>query len=258
MNWEKIQIQLDNFIRRYRMAIIGTLLAHAFFMFILILIEISKPEIQKEEEISVELAPDIESLIQIPDPNDLQSQNNEDNSDLKNISANAADQNKSFDDYYREVENIVNNSKPKENFKANDYADKRWLAKDYSKENTIDLKDDIKENKTTSNNNSSNNVKSNNTYAGKAIITYNLNGRKATKLPVPAYQCLGSGEVIIEITVNQKGIVSSAVIISSKTSLNEDCLADAAKKSALQSKFAIDLKASATQKGTINYKFVQQ
>jgi outer membrane biosynthesis protein TonB len=120
------------------------------------------------------------------------------------------------------------------------------------------LKDDIKENKTSSNNNSSNNVKSNNTYAGKAIITYNLNGRKATKLPVPAYQCLGSGEVIIEITVNQKGIVSSAVIISSKTSLNEDCLADAAKKSALQSKFAIDLKASAAQKGTINYKFVQQ
>lgn len=237
------------------MAIIGTLLAHSFFMFILILIEISKPDIQKEEEISVELAPEIESLIQLPDPNDLQ--NNEDNSDVKNISANAADQNKSFDDYYREAENIVNNSKPKESFKANDYADKRWLAKDYSKEESYEVKENVKENNSITNNTSNNN-KSNNTYAGKAIITYNLNGRKATRLPVPAYQCLGSGEVVIEITVNQKGIVSSAIIVSSKTSLNEDCLADAAKKSALLSKFAIDLKASATQKGTINYKFVQQ
>jgi outer membrane biosynthesis protein TonB len=258
VNWEKTQIQLDNFIKRYRMAIIGTLLAHAFFMFILILIEISKPEIKQEENISVELAPDLESQIPLPDPTLLQSQDNEDNSNVKNISANAAEQNKSFEDYYREAENIVDNSKPKENFKANDYADQRWLAKDYSKENSIEVKDDSKENNTPANNNSSNNLKSNNTYAGKAIITYNLNGRKATRLPVPAYQCLGSGEVIIEVIVNQKGIVSSATILSSKTSLNEDCLAIAAKKSALSSRFAIDLKAPTSQKGTINYKFVQQ
>ncbi|MBI5539119.1 MAG: hypothetical protein HY951_03615 [Bacteroidia bacterium] len=257
MSWEKTQIQLDNFIKKYRMAIIGTLLAHAFFMFILILIEISKPEFSTQDNMSVELAPeDLPQIIPTPELNNLLNQD-ENNSDIKNVSANASDQNKSFDDYYKEVEKIVNNGKSQDNFKANDYADKRWLAKDYSKEEGYEVKDESKENQTVTTNTNNNN-KSNNTYAGKAIITYNLNGRKATRLPVPAYQCLGSGEVIIEITVNQKGIVSSAVIVSSQTSLNEDCLADAAKRSALLSRFAIDLKAPTSQKGTINYKFVHQ
>jgi len=239
------------------MAILGTLLIHAFFLLLLVLIEIALPTVSKEDLITVEFAPEeVQQNINLSNiNNNIQTQGNDDFKDIKNIEANAGDKNKSFDDYYREVQNIVDKSKPDENFKANDYADKRWLAKDYSKEQGFIVQEEKQENKTNNSNDKSN---SKNTYAGKAIITYNLGGRKALRLPVPAYQCLGSGEVIIEIFVNQKGNVISAQIVSAKTTLNENCLSDASVKSAFSSKFAIDLKAPTSQKGTINYKFIGQ
>ena len=259
MSWESIQTRVDGLIREYRMAILGTLIVHAVFVFILVLFEIAKPVIFTQESISIEFEPDqnIEAeLNQLVSPS---LTGIDDPENLKNIEGNAAEQNKSFDDYYREAKDVVDNSKPKENFKANDYADKRWLAKDYSKEQDFFLKENIPDNQNnSSSNNNINNSNSKNTYAGNTIITYNLGGRKATRLPIPAYQCLGSGEVNIEIYVNQKGNITSVTVLSASTTLNENCLTEAAQKAALSSKFAIDLKASTSQKGTINYKFVQQ
>ncbi len=254
MNFQQIQIKIDDFIKNYRLAILGTLLVHAFFLLILVVLEMAKPSIKSENSFSIEFAPDMPSENKlIPDQNNLQNNGDESLENVKNVSSNQADKNKSFDDYYKEVENIVNN-KPNEKFVANDYADKRNLAKDYSKENEFVVEPENNLNKQTTNNKNS----SKNTYAGNAIVTYNLGGRKAVRLPVPAYQCLGSGNVVIEVLVNNMGVVKSATIISSNTTLNESCLSDAAFKSALISKFAIDLKASSLQKGTINYKFIGQ
>lgn len=237
------------------MAIIGALLLHSVFFFLLVLFEVTKPEVINEELVSLEITPDIPELTPLPELNSESSQ--EENSELKNMESNAADANKSFDDYYREVKDIVNQGNTKESFKANDYADQRWLAKDYSKDQTININDDQpKDQKNNSNDKSNSNSK--NTYAGNTIITYNLGGRKTTKLPVPAYQCLGSGEVNIEIFVNQKGFVTSVTILSANTTLNETCLSDAARTAALSSRFTIDLKAPVSQKGTILYKFVKQ
>lgn len=255
MNWAEFQIQADSIIRRYRTAILGALLAHALFLLILVLIEISKPEIQSKTEMTVELAPDIEPII--PKTENTEPENTNTGEDLKNIESNAGDQNKSFDDYYREAQDIVDKGSAKESFKANDYSDLRNLAKDYTKDFQVNINDDNKNNPANpSSANSNNNSK--NTYAGNTVISYNLGGRKASRLPVPAYQCLGSGDVNIEIWVNQKGQVTSVSILSANTTLNEDCLSEAARKAALNSRFAIDLKAPASQKGIINYKFVQQ
>lgn len=256
MNFQQIQIKIDDFIKHYRIAILGTLLVHAFFLLILVVLELAKPPIVNENPFSIELAPEeVQQNNLTPEQNNLQNNSDENLENVKNVSSNQADKNKSFDDYYKEVENIVSNSKPKENFTANDYTDKRNLAKDYSKENEFVEPIENNQNKQNANNNNSS---SKNTYAGNAIITYNLGGRKAIRLPVPAYQCLGSGNVVIEVMVNNMGVVKSATIVSSNTSLNESCLSDAAYKSALISKFGIDLKASALQKGTINYKFIGQ
>lgn len=259
MNWEGLQTRIDSLIREYRMAILGTLLVHAIFFFLLVLFEITKPVISTQESISIEFESDPVTEDELSQLNNVPLTGNDNNEDLKNIEGNAAEANKSFEDYYREAKEVVDNSKPKENFKANDYADKRWLAKDYSKEKDFFLNEAIPNNQTNSNSdNSKTNSNSKNTYAGNTIITYNLGGRKATRLPIPAYQCLGSGEVNIEINVNQKGVITSVTILSSNTTLNESCLTDAAYKAALSSKFSIDLKAPASQKGTINYKFVKQ
>lgn len=255
MNFKQVQIKIDAFIKHYRVAILGTLLVHTFFLLILVVLEMAKPNVSDKNSFSIEFEPEkfqINNLI--PEQNNVQNNGDENLENVKNIASNEADKNKSFNDYYNEVENLVNKSKPKENFIANDYNDKRNLAKDYSKDNEFAAQTENEQNKQSANNNSL----SKSTFAGNAIITYNLGGRKAVKLPVPAYQCLGSGNVVIEITVNNLGIVKSATVISSNTSLNESCLSDAAYKSALISKFAIDLKAQPLQKGTINYKFISQ
>jgi len=216
----------------------------------------AKPEANNMDPISIEFETEIADLNDLLPINNPVVTGNDDMENLKNIEANAADQNKSFDDYYREVKDVVDKSKPNENFKANDYADKRWLAKDYSKEQEYIFKEESPAEKNS--NPTDKNSNSKNTYAGNTIITYNLGGRKASRLPAPAYQCLGSGEVNIEINVNQKGVVTSITVLSTNTSLNEACLTEAARRAALSSKFAIDLKAPSSQKGTINYKFVQQ
>ena len=237
------------------MAIIGALLIHSIFFFLLVLFEVTKPDIVNEEMVSLEITPELPELLPLPELTDGSFQ--EDNSDLKNMESNAAETNKSFDDYYREVKDIVNQGNTKESFKANDYADQRWLAKDYSKDQTISINDDQPKNQK-NNTNDKSNSNSKNTYAGNTIITYNLGGRKATRLPIPAYQCLGSGEVNIEINVNQKGLVTSVTVLSSNTTLSETCLSEAAQNAALSSRFTIDLKAPTSQKGTILYKFVKQ
>lgn len=255
MNRADFQIRIDGLIRHYRTAILGTLLAHAVFLMLLVLFEVSRPEISSNNEITLELEQDPAPLTET----ELSPVNNgnNDNKDLKNIEANEGDQNKSFDDYYREAQDMVNHSSSKESFKANDYNDLRNLAKDYTKDYQVNINDDNNK-KQTNQSSTSSNSNSKNTYAGNTVISYNLGGRKASRLPVPAYQCLGSGEVNIEINVNQKGLVTSVTVLSAKTSLNEDCLTEAASIAARKSRFAIDLKAPASQKGTINYKFIQQ
>lgn len=255
MSWAAFQTRMDSLIRQYRAAILGTLLVHAIFFLLMILFEVAHPRISPNESITIEFAPDPITDIMIPQMNEQNLTGDDDFEDLKNIESNAAEQNKSFDDYYREVKEIVNKTSPNEPFIANDYKDLRDLAKDYTKENGFEVKTETTKDQ---NNSNSENTNSKNTYAGKTVITYNLGGRKASKLPVPAYQCLGNGEVIIEINVNQKGYVTSVIVISAKTSLNEDCLTEAARIAAQKSRFAIDLKAPASQKGTIHYKFVQQ
>lgn len=243
---------LDRIIRRYKTAVLGTLLIHAFFMMGLILWEINKPEeLEKEDFITLDM---IEEMIQPQETTTEDMQGSEDNEDLKNIASNESDQNKSYDDYYGELKQIVDQSKGTQTFKAENYDDKRWLIKDYSQE--YKFSEEVHEQKTESS--QTQKQSSNNTYAGKTIISYALDGRKAVKLPVPAYQCMGSGEVIVDIVVNQNGKVISAEIRTSTTPSGETCLPDAARTAALKSRFSIDLKAPTQHSGHITYKFVAQ
>ena len=47
-------------------------------------------------------------------------------------------------------------------------------------------------------------------YSGPSVLSYNLDGRKASHLKIPAYRCYGSGDVTVIITVNNAGQVVGA------------------------------------------------
>lgn len=95
-------------------------------------------------------------------------------------------------------------------------------------------------------------------YDGPTNIYYKLEYRYHRRLPVPVYKCQGSGEVVVNIVVDQLGRVVQAETGKSNETGNEICLADAAKKAALNTRFNPDSDAPVRQSGTITYLFVAQ
>lgn len=95
------------------------------------------------------------------------------------------------------------------------------------------------------------------TYQGPSVISYTLDGRKAMNMPVPAYKCLGGGDVSVSIIVNRKGYVVGTKIIDNVSSPDQ-CLRDYALKAAARSRFTASQNAPEHQAGEIVYRFVAQ
>lgn len=95
-------------------------------------------------------------------------------------------------------------------------------------------------------------------YKGPTRIYYDLGGRNHLYLPIPIYLCEGSGKVALSIYVNQKGVVEEAKVLSGESTTNDPCLVETAVSTALISKFAPDLNAPKSQRGTLTYHFVAQ
>lgn len=90
---------------------------------------------------------------------------------------------------------------------------------------------------------------------GNVTVSYDLAGRTATYLHVPAYQCREGGTVVVGITVNRNGEVIGAEV--EKASPGE-CIAERALQAARASSFNADGSAPERQRGTITYIFVAQ
>lgn len=89
---------------------------------------------------------------------------------------------------------------------------------------------------------------------GKEGISYDLGGRNFQSLPDPKYDYQAEGKVVVDISVDRNGKVTSAVPGGKgSTSLDENLL-NAAKEAALKAKFEPKADAN-TQKGTITYNF---
>ncbi len=94
--------------------------------------------------------------------------------------------------------------------------------------------------------------------AGKVLVSYDLGGRKAFRLPVPAYTCQGGGEVRVSIAVSREGNVTDAKV-DAKNSSADECLWSSALRSARMSRFQIiENPTSGQTKGVIIYRFVPQ
>ena len=94
-------------------------------------------------------------------------------------------------------------------------------------------------------------------YKGPSVISYSLDGRKAISLPVPAYKCQGGGDVSIRITVNRKGYVTAATVISNVSS-SDECIVRSAIDAAKRSRFRASSTAPDKQVGEIVYRFIAQ
>ena len=95
------------------------------------------------------------------------------------------------------------------------------------------------------------------TYSGPSVLSWSLDGRKASRLPIPAYRCVGAGEVTVIITVNNQGKVIDAKVDDGASS-GDGCLRAFATRAARMSLFNASTTAPARQMGTITYLFVAQ
>ena len=94
-------------------------------------------------------------------------------------------------------------------------------------------------------------------YSGPSVVSYSLDGRKASRLPIPASRCMGSGEVTVIITVDNAGNVLIAKI-DDNISSSDTCLRNFAIRAARSAKFSASPTAPARQVGNIVYAFIAQ
>lgn len=93
-------------------------------------------------------------------------------------------------------------------------------------------------------------------YSGPSVLSWELAGRKAMSLPIPAYRCMGGGEVKVRITVDGSGKVIDAKIDDSCSS-RDGCLRAYAVTAARMSRFSAS-DSTPRQEGNIVYKFIAQ
>lgn len=94
-------------------------------------------------------------------------------------------------------------------------------------------------------------------YSGPSVLSWTLEGRKASHLPIPSYRCMGAGKVSVAISVDQQGNVVAAKINEAE-SADDDCLRSFAIRAARLSKFSKSLQAPVRQAGEIVYEFIAQ
>ena len=94
-------------------------------------------------------------------------------------------------------------------------------------------------------------------YQGPSVLSYSLGDRKGSYLPIPAYKCIGAGEVTVIITVNAEGDVTDAKIQDDVSSADQ-CLRNYARNAALKSRFSRSKTSAAKEIGNIVYSFIAQ
>ena len=95
------------------------------------------------------------------------------------------------------------------------------------------------------------------TYSGPSVLSWSLDGRKASNLPIPAYRCYGAGVVKVLIIVNNNGDVLNAKVDETESS-TDGCLRSFAIRAARMSRFSASATAPARQGGSITYAFIAQ
>ena len=191
-------------------------------------------EIEKEkklQEMKTEVSKRLDDLIAAARAN---------NKDIKNLAVDASsqlkdDRNTDADQLYKDAERLANELK----------AGQSAIQED-AREETVELPSKKKEDKSKTKE-----------YCGPSVISYNLDGRKASHLSIPAYRCYGSGDVTVIITVDPSGKVVGAQVMD-EISSSDQCLRSFAVRAARLSRFSVSKDAPSRQRGEIVYRFIAQ
>lgn len=102
--------------------------------------------------------------------------------------------------------------------------------------------------------NSSNKTGVNSSVNRNSSVSYSLKDRKDEHLPPPVYLCEESGRIVINISVNPSGAVTSSSVNKSASTSTNECLIDSAMEYARDARFSSA--STANQIGTITYIFI--
>jgi len=94
-------------------------------------------------------------------------------------------------------------------------------------------------------------------YSGPSVLSWELEGRKASTLKIPAYLGLGAGMVTVIITVDNQGKVTNAKVDENLSS-PDPSLRSYAIRAARLSRFSASPTANPRQIGNIVYQFIAQ
>jgi len=239
--------------------IFGTLIIHLIAGIIFMSLQLNSLNREKSVKYEVVLAPE-ETIIKSEKHKELVPTSVErilqDDKEMLNIArnlANKSDEKINPADYIDKVKDeLIKSGK----LGVNNYIDEQKRSKELkSNDKTAIISDTIGKDKIEKAKESQR-MASN--YKGPTRIYYDLMGRTHTYLPIPIYKCQGSGKVVLNIDVNQIGIVEKAVIITNESTTSDDCLIETAVTTALISRFNPDVNAPRIQAGTLTYLFVAQ
>ena len=101
---------------------------------------------------------------------------------------------------------------------------------------------------------SSRNISSQSGSLRNSSISFSLRGRNAISIPNPIYTCDTPGKIVVNITVNTQGRVTSTAINKASSSSNNECLTEKALSYAKNAVFS-KLAGRNAQPGTITYNF---
>ena len=198
-----------------------------------------KEKLQKEAELKESIRKKLDRLlgeVSVPFEPEI-----EENTEIRNIAVDASghlrdDRNTDASSLYADAEQLEKELKAGQNHAI--YEDARDEAVEIVKEH--------KDNNDTGDE-----------YSGPSVLSYTLDGRKASHLRIPAYQCYGGGEVTVIITVDPTGRVINAKVMDDVSS-DDTCLRNFAVRAARLSRFSASHSAPARQTGEIVYRFIAQ
>ena len=96
------------------------------------------------------------------------------------------------------------------------------------------------------------------TFKGPTRISYLLENRHYTYLPIPIYKCEGAGQITLAIEVDRQGNVTKAAPTTDTSNTADECLTDTAVEYARRTTFNPDPKAPEPEKGFLTFVFVSQ
>lgn len=198
------------------------------------LLDFTKQEIleqeQKEMELKEEVSKELDDRLSAPRTN------------IRNVAVDAGSQLR--DDRFKNPSEVYDEARELQ--RKLDASRRDALAQEKAEQESVDLTPQSEKKE-----------ESSKAYTGPSVLSYRLDGRKGTFLPVPAYKGYGSGDVAVAIVVNQKGrVIAAEVIAASSTADNQ--LHQYALEAARRSRFSASGTAPAKQEGEIIYRFIGQ